>query len=287
MAYTTAELINRIKRNAAVPTRQPAFSNDDLLEILTDEMDSVIAPLIISINEEYFVKYLDYAISGSSGIYRVPKNAIGGKLREIKIIDGENEKNIPRILLTEKSDYEFGFYIENNFVNVLNYNDLGGDALRMYYYDRPGRFVEVSDCALITSKDDATDTVTVNSVPASWTDSTTVDIIQAVPPFDKLVDESGITLVSNSIVLDSYNNDITAGCYVCESGYTCVPQIPVEAHSLLCQSAIIKVLEALNDTQGLQNAIAKYQQMERNIVNLLTPRVKGERKILSTQHGFF
>ena len=47
---------------------------------------------------------------------------------------------------------------------------------------------------------------------------------------------------------------------------------------MLCQSAGIRVLESLGDTEGLQIAMANYAQIEQSAKATLSPKVDGEVK---------
>lgn len=67
---------------------------------------------------------------------------------------------------------------------------------------------------------------------------------------------------------------------------TIIPQIPVELHSMLSQRVVMRCLEALGDTQGLQNAAAKLQEMEFKTGAMLDDRVEGAPEKIVNRHSF-
>lgn len=65
---------------------------------------------------------------------------------------------------------------------------------------------------------------------------------------------------------------------------TIIPQIPVELHSMLAQRAAMRCLEALGDSQGLQNAAAKLADMENKTGMLIDNRVESSPKKIRPRH---
>lgn len=282
MNYTTTELLTRIKRDVAVPSGQPAFSEDNLLLMATDEMLSTVVPMIISYAEEFYVKTADFPVVNQQIEYPIPSDAMGVKLREIKYYYNLDPNqmgliNIPRLSISQIHDASFGFYIQGNNVCIMNPGAYSSATLRMYYFQRPNALVQADACSLISSVINASaKTVQVSTLPAAWVNGEVVDIVQGQPPFDKILSVATISISSNIITLSDWDDRITGGCYISLEGETCVPQVPVEVSPLLSQLTAMKVMESLGDSAGLQIATAKYQQMEDRIKNMLGQRVNGE-----------
>jgi hypothetical protein len=59
------------------------------------------------------------------------------------------------------------------------------------------------------------------------------------------------------------------------AGESCIPNVPTELHAILAQRVACRVLEAIGDTQSLQNANSKLQEMEGKAGVILDSRVEG------------
>jgi hypothetical protein len=59
---------------------------------------------------------------------------------------------------------------------------------------------------------------------------------------------------------------------------SCVPQVPYDMFPLLVQRGVIKVLEALGDTQNLTIAERRYQDMAADFARTVSPRIDGAPK---------
>ena len=81
--YTITSLIDSVKRRCSVPTAQSLFQNTDFASLLSEEMQSIIVPLIMSEQEDYFVHSTDLDIDGSTKEFAIPDRAVGGKLKDV------------------------------------------------------------------------------------------------------------------------------------------------------------------------------------------------------------
>jgi hypothetical protein len=93
--------------------------------------------------------------------------------------------------------------------------------------------------------------------------------------------DAGTITVEDEIV-DSLGTPLVAvGDWVAPAGMSPIPQIPVEAHRLLVQSAVAKTLMAMGDDRW-QHAEQKYQLLAKQIMTMLAPRVDDSPKKLKT-----
>jgi hypothetical protein len=288
--YTSDDLINYIKLYGAVPSQQPAFSNDELLDITNNELLTIIVPFIMDHREDYFVTSTDTTITRDDNDYGIPSKAVGGVIREIKLVRNDARLNLPRIDLDQLHNHSEGFYIEDNNIKIINVNNFIGYTIRIYYYRRPNLLIRTADSTNGAAKVGSISgtTVTVSTtVPSVWSTSTDIDFIQATPPFNYLQEEETITGIAGSdITFASVPSTLAVGDWLCASGYSTIPTIPAEVHYLLAQGVVIKVLESLADQKGVRSAVAKYKQMEERISNLLSPRVQGEPKRIVNSQNF-
>lgn len=292
MDYTTTALISRVKKDAAIPANQPGYDNTTLLRFLTDKMHTLIVPFIMNINEEYFVEYSDYSITGASDTtFAIPSNAILSRLREVKLYEPTSDPNVwtiynlPRTSIDDLEWKDRGFYIEGNNVVLVMPENYSGKKLRIYYYYRPNELVETSAAAQVATVTPST-SVTVTSVPSSWGATETVDAIKGTPHFDNIANGITATIASTTLTFSTYPTGIAVGDWISLAGTSPVAQIPYETYPLLCQAAIIKILEAQSDVQGSQMAAATYKEMREHMMYLLSPRVKGEAIKIKNRRGF-
>lgn len=146
----TGSLIRTITRRAFIPSSQETFEDEDFLEMATEEINLGLVPLIQRMHEEHLIYFVDIPVSSNEIRYAIPSRAHGNKLRDVALIDENgNVFEMYRYSLSEISDFSSstayvrnrGFYIENNFVVLANFETNVGQKLRMYFYMRPNSLV--------------------------------------------------------------------------------------------------------------------------------------------------
>jgi hypothetical protein len=255
----------------------------------------VIVPLIMSSMEEYFVTKLDTVIAVDQTDFLVPPRAIGGKLKDLKILESDgSEIDLVRLNLTDISNTDIGdisrlsgFYMRGNFVVLHPKNTHDGKSLRQYYFRRPNRLVPTDNAGKIVSINTGTNEVQLDNVPTTWDTSDTFDVIQGEPPFEARGEDQAITLVAGSVLtFSSLPATMAVGDYVAEAGESPIPQIPYEAFPLLTQRGAIKVLEALSP-KAVQAAQQEYGNIHKTFLTLCQPRVDNAPKKLVSRHGIW
>lgn len=166
----TGSLIRSIKRRAMIPTSQETFTDEDLLEMATEEINLGLVPLIQRMHEEHLIYYVDIELELEKRRYPIPPRAHGNKLRDVALIDeNENVFEMHRYSLNELSDFSNttayinarGFYLENNDVILTNFQTNIGQKLRMYFYMRPNSLILESNGAIIET---ITDIVEIDKI---------------------------------------------------------------------------------------------------------------------------
>ena len=280
----TTSLINKVKLWAAVPSSQPAFSVANLLVLMTDELRTNIAPLLMSCMEEFYVVYQDFTISSSTTSFNIPARAIGLKLRDVKIVDGSGtETDVPRINPDHSQSHNFGFYMRGNKIFFLSPGDYATYSLRLYYYTRPSTLIETTAAATITTV--GTDTLVVSSVPSTWTSPMTVDVVQATSPYGLIGTSVTSTWTGTTFTL-SVPADTAVGDYICIQEESPVPFLPEEWHSLLTQAVVIRVMEALLDKKGLEVSLRRFDDMKQKAFDIISPRIDGELARINPYESF-
>jgi hypothetical protein len=290
--YTTTDLINRVKRNAMMPTSQNTFTDARFVEILNEVMLSEIVPMIKTVNEEFFITIKDYSMSSTQREYDIPTRAVGGSINDVDVVTGSGDGEITNTLtLISTADMkrftESTFYLKNNKIRLNGQLD-DTSTVRMRYEARPNNLVVTTDAAQISAIDTDTNIVTVSSIPATWSTGEVLDMIKQKPHFDSLAIDQTTTLISSTdITFSSLPSNLAVGDWLAQAEHSPIAQIPVEAQILLCQGAAVKCLEALGDMKNISTANRKYEDLKVYFLDIISPRVGKEVKTINNQNRNF
>ena len=156
----TGDLIRSIKRRAFIPNSQETFTDEDLLEMATEEVNIGLVPLIQRMHEEHLVYYIEIPLERDVKRYAIPARAHGNKIRDVALVDeNDNVFEMHRYSLSEISDFtntttyinNRGFYLENNDLILSNFDVNVNNKLRIYFYMRPNYLVKENMGAIIQS----------------------------------------------------------------------------------------------------------------------------------------
>lgn len=310
-----SNLIDSLKRRASIPTRQNLFDDNDFLAFLSEEIQTEILPTIIRAREDFYLTYRDFTVvpltSTSPGFGldefgllpfggsipvtwgQILNRSIGTRIKDLHLIDqnGNSTGHIPRITLEDISSGAgvSGFYYQGNTIVFFPAGNYEGKFVRVWYYRMPNRLTSSSKCAKVQFINTTNSTITIDAIPdASWNVNFSLDIIQGYQGFESVLDGALITNITGNVLeLSSISEGISAGDWVCPSGYACVAQIPEVSYPLLSQLGSIKFLEAFGRQAEMQAAQAKYAEMKNQFVNMLQPRVELAKKKIKTNNGMW
>lgn len=298
MDYSTTGLIASIKLKGSLPTSQNLFTNADFVSLANDEMLTTVVPLVMDTNEEYFVQNYTATVVAGTSKYSLPTRAMGGKLRDVSILDSNN-KTIPLILITReemnRNGFDFGAY--NSDTSQVSYYYMEGNkvclfptpatatTLQLSYFRRPGDLVLTSSAGKILSINTSTNEVTLNNANTSWAIGTEVDGVQGKPHFDNVFEGKLIINISGFVVTLDDVTGLVVGDWICSSGESPVPQLPAELHILVSQATTVKCLESMGDSVGLKNAQEKFNMLKKSLLTLVSPRVDSGVKKINNQTG--
>lgn len=232
-----------------------------------------IVPILLKLNEEYFLQYKDFPIVQGSK-YRIPKRAIGTNVRDLKMVDSANNyTDIPRLFEEDRSSGKSGYYVNRNSIELSQ--DFSTNTLRMSYFARPSKMVLTTSCAQVTSIDTVLNQVVVSSLPATISNGTLVDFVQNDNPYDllsfdvELISASGTTLTFTALP-----EGLEVGDWVCLAGEAPVPLIPEELQPVLVQSALVATLSSKKD-KALEYENKKLMEQMEAVITMLDPRVQN------------
>jgi len=229
--------------------------------------------MMLKLNEEFFLQSKDFTIT-QGGTYRIPRRAVGAKIRDLKKVDSSgNYSSIDRLFEEDRPKSQSGFYMLRNSVELSI--DFSSGTLRMSYLARPNTLVATSACGQITSINTGTNQVVISSTPSTFATNTVVDLIQNNNPYDLLAMDSTLTAVSGTTLsFASLPTDLAVGDWVCLATESPVPMIPEEMHPVLIQSALVKCLSSKKDKVYDQEMIT-LDKVTADAINMLDPRVEN------------
>lgn len=268
----TLELVSALKIKGSWPTSQDLFSNDDFLTLFNMRMQVEIVPMMLRLNEEFFLQSKTFPISKGT-LYRIPKRAIGAKLRDLQMVDVNNNYTpISRLFEEDRKLNKSGYYMMRN--GVVLTDDYVSNTLEMTFFARPNKLVDPSKCAQITAIVNGTD-VQVNAAPSTFTTGVLCDLVQNSNPYDLLnYDQAIVGLSGTTITFASLPQDLDVGDWVCLANEAPVPMVPDEVHPLLVQSALVSTLASKKD-KALDYEQKELESMKEDLTNMLDPRVEN------------
>lgn len=269
---TSSELIASLKIQGSFPTSDDLFSTSDFLVLFNNQLKVDITPMMLKLNEEFFLQYKDFAIT-QNGSYRIPSRAIGAKIRDLQVIDASgNIQAVSRLFEEDKPAQPSGYYMLRNSVQLSS--DYTSGTLRMYYFARPNELVAVSAVGVIQSI--GSTSVVLTAAPTTFVTNAVTDFIQAANPYDLLAYDQSITGVSGTTIsFASLPSGLAVGDYLCLANQSPVAMIPDELHPVLVQSALCKCLSSKKD-KGYEQEMVTLQQYKQDALNMLDPRVEND-----------
>lgn len=268
----TTELISALKIHGSFPTSNDLFSDSDFLSLFNHQMKADIIPMMLKLNEEFFIQYKDFTISSGS-TYRIPTRAIGAKIRDLKIRDASgNSQNLSRLFEEDRPLGASGYYMQRNSIELST--DLSG-TLRMTYFARPSTLVATTACGQITSINTSTNVCVVSAAPSTFISGATVDLVQNLNPYDLLsMDLTISAIASTSVTLSSLPSGLAVGDWICIATQAPVPMIPEEMQTVLIQSALCKTLSSKKDN-AYKDELETLMRVKEDAINMLDPRVEN------------
>lgn len=298
--FTVDNLVTSVQLRCVLPSTPTLYTSTNIIQLLDEEMRTGIIPLVKTLKEEYWVTNYDYSIVSGTQSYAIPYRAALQALRDVVLVDTiGNELKLVRYepedikfpLIPNSNPYfALGYYLKDNSVVLFppTASQYTTYSLRMKYERRPNNLVSMGSAGQITAINTGASQVTLSFVPTSWTTSTTIDIINNIPPFNSLGDDIRITAKSGlTLTLSSLPTTTALNFWVAQSMQTPVAQIPYEAFPILSQRGVVRVMSGIGDTSALTEAKKELKEMETAFQSVATPRVEGTPKTLSNRGGVF
>lgn len=268
-SYTTSDLAYNINLISHLPDGNNTYTTDKIILLADRELQTSVVAQIQATRGGYYLAYKDYAPS-SDNLYELPPACIGCALEDVEIVNGGSVMSVGEV------------GIQGNFIKVpQTVNGL----LRLWYPSRPSRLIPTSSAAQITGVNGAT--LSVYSLPSILSVGTSVDILGDQPPFNILGTETITAITGTDVTLSNPVTTASVNNWIALQDQTPVPQIPVEFRTLLEQRVVVKIYEMQGYMEKMKLAQKKLEDLEKDTLILITPRIKNKTKIVQTFEGGF
>jgi hypothetical protein len=290
-----------------MPLSANTLTEARIIEFLDEDMRSTLVPLVLAAKEEFYVQNYDQTPVTGVYDYTIPRRAAFATWRDIVFVDPNGNEIAMTDLPPEYVKitypvgnlppmYVFGFVVQNDHITLWPPNSTVPTQyqLRMKIKRAPNHLTPVSNCAQVTAVTPGSSQVTLDgNGDTTWTTSLTFDVIPNYPQFTSLGDDltisaiNQVTPTATVLTFDDYPTGIAVGDWVCPAMLSPIPQIPYDMFPLLIQRGVIRCLESLGDTQNLQIAERRYQDMAADFARTVSPRIAGTRKALVNRTANF
>lgn len=169
---TSDRLIASIKRRAFIPRSQETFSNDDFLEMATEEINLGLMQQLIDARGDYLVYYTDVPFVANQTSYTIPSRSHGSKLRNAKVIDenGDIEQELVQIDMDDNGNFpRSSFYMQNDSMVFHADSIRVGHSIRMWFYLRPNKLVLNARAGVISQVSTATEVDNLSPISGAIT----------------------------------------------------------------------------------------------------------------------
>lgn len=302
IALTSDSLVESVKRRASIPENQSTFTKEELLDFANEELQLGVVPAIMSLHEDHLLFEDDKPLEANKSDYEIPSRAMGNKLRDVQFkIDDKNYVEMTRVGIGERfSEFDVRtetnlrkFYIKGNkvvLVPPVGSSVSSTQAIAMVFYIRPSKLVLEERIGIITGINRNTGEIVVSEFPDNFNTSIEYDFYKVDAPHSILKIDKTATTVNVATKTVTFNpddipEDLQVGDHLAQAGECMIPQVPSELHVMLAQMVACRVLESIGDTQGLQNALLKLQQMEKAAGMIIDNRVDDAPQKVVNRHG--
>lgn len=284
MARTTTDLLNSVKRRSQLPDDGGTLSDADILAFATDELQNVVYPRLMAMNEWHYAFTYRSALS-SERSYRIDPRVAGNRITSVEYtadaVDFRFIKyNHPLTQAASNNVYYESYSIFGNNI-VLSSGCPTSGVIVVRAVARPSTLVSTG-CSRINSINTVTNEVTVDVDNFSAGDN--VDILYSTTPYEFITLDDLLDVAVGSVYhLSEDVQSSYVSARLCPAGQSDRVQLPDELHDYLAQRVAIRCMEARGFTQDMDNHLRKLVDLEGAFDRLVAPRNKGEFKAIISE----
>lgn len=278
-----------------MPANRALLEDEDILALGDECMRGYIVPCLVSVRQDYFVYVQDTALVADQAEYQIGYRALGRSLRDLKVVDDSSliVRDLQKISLedahlftTSTGSSPYGFHFQGDKIIVLPTPASSGGLLRQFIELPPNKLVTAGSAAQITAISGGD--ITVSAVPTTFSTSTPLDFIagkqgNATRSFDKTpTNIAGLILTFATADVPS---TLAVGDYIALAEESPVLQIPDDCFPWLVTKTGRRCLYAISDFEGSSRLEEDDREEEKNLKQLLEPRVRGETTKIINRHS--
>ncbi|WP_186648968.1 hypothetical protein [Fluviispira vulneris] len=283
MAYTSSDILTSIKRNNTIFSTDFRFSDDDILAMVDEEIESTIVPMILRLHSDRLLFNSNVFLENNRKLYPVPYRAIGSN---IKTVWHENRELENIEFSNADSEHNKGrpsqYYFVGDDIALVPTPTANCGELTFSYFIKHSRLVSNINVAVVSNVDYSTGEITLaTNANKSFSGRSMYDFIAAnarCKPHILAIDIAVARIDGNKMQFkpELLPKNLQAGDRVSLAGQTDVLLLPDECYKYLIKAAGVKILEAQKDLQALA-AFKPDLDRARNIMEgVLSPRVSGK-----------
>ena len=297
--YTSDEILKSIKRRIVIPESQNLFTDQDLLDFATEEMNIAAVPLINTQQENYFLTFEDVQIVSGQSRYEIPYRATGNKFKDLSFVSSSGQVlemteidlgDLPNWNRSYSNNQAYAYYISSNEICLIPENNNFNGVLRFGFYIRTNALVPLDEVGVITSIDTNAGIVTVSEVPQKFTTTEQYDFIMSRSPH-KIISydntASSVDRGTGQITFGPNNipSSLRVGDHVALACESAIPNVPSDLHVMIAHRAAARVVEAIGDSEALQHANVRLGEMQQGAKDLIDNRAETSAKKIVARHG--
>lgn len=292
MAMTADRLLAGVKRRISMPASQVLVVDADILAVADDVTKAYLVPILMSLRQDYFVTSSLTPMVANQSDYAIPYRAVGRGLRDLKMVDAAGSVRDLALISIEDSHMfvistvTHSFYFKGDKVVLVPTPADATSSIQFWWEQPPANLVTVSAAALVTAVSDPM--VTVSAVPPTMTAAATVDFVQGKSGNATLGIDAVITSVASTTITfpaSTVPSTLAVGDYLSIAETTPVIQLPNECYPLLESRTCQRILAAVGDYDGARGLDGDIKEEEKNLKQLLEPRIQGEPVVILNRNG--
>lgn len=299
MTITADRWLTGLKRRVTLPANNELLTASDLLALGDDVIRDKMVPLMMSVNQNYFVTNTLVPLVTDQSHYDIPYRSMGRTLRDLKLSrnDSDDQDVTDLSLLALEDEHLFAtsgvpgfFYFEGDQFVAVPRPNTSSYSFKVWYDLEVGTLVQTSDAALVASIASNVVTITGN-IPSTMIAGVLVDFIKGKAGCRTVGMDVAITNVSTGAgtitfaSADDVPESLAAGDWISLAQTSPVLQFPDEAAPLIETLAAIRVMHAAGDFEAQQLLDQDAMKQETNLLKLLAPRVEGEPTKIVNRRG--
>lgn len=283
----TTDLLESLKRHTLYPSSSIKYSDTDFVKAMNEQMLWAIQTEFVAMNEDYFISKIDIPLSGKN-TYNTPKMATCWSFDQVMYVDGNGVENLlPRWaykmenVVPNSADRPYGIILEDSFLKLYpNVSTSPTGSLRVYFRKLLNELTEVSNCGQIITVADGglTWDCTLDSVPVG--NSSGLDAINGDNPYEVYMTNQKPNVVGlvASFLKTACDHPPLPGDYFAPTGFTPLPHLPKEWHSLISICASVSILASNGNQAQYELKKAERDEMIAQVRRVNSRRINSSPK---------